>query len=425
MTRRAVPQASFALIFLAAVLISANVRAQTEPVRFDLPLTVLWILEEQIGEQRLADPLTPRVWQGTLEPLNVRYADPARAKEVLQVCPLDKLLAGDACPAITAGEADVVVAGRITAELRDTGPAGPGKGAKLEATLAVVRLDSGEKLFDVKQPSYGTGAGGIEAFGDALEKIAKPIAVRFSHLVQANLGRSAEGELVVNGFSSREEQEDLLIGLRFSERITSVGILDSKKESCSYRVGYRLASWGQIVKLLEAASGTGVEIKTIGDNKAEGVYSPARAFRLLVGVTAVNDKSGGVLGLVAVEDLPEKLERAVAEIDGLSIARLPFRLPADANKAAAEMQKQYGGDIALAPSITTQGDEATLSLVLQSTFAGRLLVVSETVTPGDVDGALQRLIEQIRLQLGLALEKSTRRMTPLKRVQYDAWRAAH
>ncbi len=411
------------VVLVLGLLYPMLLMAQSQPVELKAPCRVVWALQEEIDEDEQPMPMTPGLWKRELVPLQFKFFNNAENDRLAKRCPFKDLKAGRICPELSSTDADLVIVGRITAETRPTGPTNPDVGSKVNLKFKVWRIDNGEEIATIKQPSYATGANSLRATEEAIRRVAKPIAIRLSNLVAVKLGAYREGAIHVRGFSSSAQRDDLFTGLRVVPDIETVRQEEEKADYTVFRVGYRNVTWGGLVTQINNTQGSGLQARIAGNELAEATYDPVRAFRLQIAVTEASDRTGDPIFAVKAEKLPETIETELTRIGYLTAIRFPVRLAHNGKAAQKEMKLQYGGDLVLLPLLEAKGGELRVQIEVRSTFSGRLFVLHETLQGSDLSGAIRKAVDMLADKLILTLVAQRKRMPRLKREQFEAWRA--
>jgi hypothetical protein len=403
------------------MLWSASLGA-AEPIRFDQPLRVAWQVEEVLDGERLNLSQAPDAWREALAKLNLNFVDAETTRSLSTLCDPDDMAEGDWCPELTSQHADVLISGQISAESRVLGPGGPKAGVKSQIQLTVWVVDDGHKLTEIKLPPYGTGEDNPAAYRKSLAVVAAPFGITLSHGLNSYLKLPFEGTLSVTGFSSDSEREDPLTSLRYLPGVTSLILTSKTVDRVSYAIGYSGQTWGQVIARINSRQGSGINARITGSKQAEGRYDLARAFRLLTLVAETGAQSKLGLTTDECEQVSIALEKALGSITYAMIPERPTRLPNRANKAVADMKREFGGDLILSPRLVPERGSVTLIVEVWSTFAGRLFSVTTTLENDDIAAAANTVIADIAAKLPDWLARRHSNLPPLKRKQYSDWR---
>ncbi len=397
--------------------------AQNQPAKLIGPTRVIWVMEEEIDDVTQSALRAPTAWSRELKPLGFLDLDPADNQRLAKRCSLSELMQKKPCETMGSADADLLIAGRVLAETRATGPAGPGVGARLDIKLKVYRLDKGEFLFAIKQPSYGTGKNAPDAMINALTKVARPMAIRLSNLWNIHLRKAGEGHLIIEGLPSGSARDDLSSALRFVPGIVTVSAENQGHDPAELAIGYSGATWGTVVALLNRSQGSGIKPVITGNTEAKGRYDAALAFRLLAGVTALRDTTRDDLISAKATHIPEWLESDLSEIPYVIPVTFPVRLSSNTAVARRELRAQYKGELVFAPKLSMRKGQLLLSVEVWSTFAGRLFTVIQEADGTDLKKAVSDAVAQIRRELPAKLDRRKSKLPRLRRSQFKAWRA--
>lgn len=283
------------------------------------------------------------------------------------------------------------------------------KGARARLSLDLQNLGAGERLFAQTFEAYGAAKTFDEAKRAALERLNEPLGIALSTAILQALNRGIPIRFAVEGFSSREEQEDFELCMAAAPGFFDYHPLPATHDRLEFDVTIKGDSLNGFFAKSAATQGLGLSTATITPGRIAARYSLSRAFHLPGIVVGFENETPDSRALI------DALESELRAQPGLfRLVFMPSRLSPPLPKARREFAAQYGSGLVLVPKLAN----GTLTLALQ-TDGG--LSVAQVSGPAD-PAQMKALVRELLTALPVWLKTKGGVFKGLRARQYKVWR---
>lgn len=320
-------RSSFMLVLIAAMLAQSAAAAGGPPLRFAVVASTT-----VDGKAEDAGPFEALLSEALLKK-GLRTVDAERAEKVRRHVSADDALAGKLPPGLSSVDADWVVGATATCktfvtELRPSPTAAPEKisSSNCDATLSVVRLDTGDVAGKASLFGKAPAASGREAVRRALEKISREFLEKHADALIARASERRPVAMWLFGADQRALVDELREKISKLSGIQGVTLVEFGPELSRLEVTLSAGTGIELARALEEAPALALKVERASGGRISARYDPARPFHTLYWVKPFEDRTRN-----------KRLERTVrlaGDFLGSLLANAPYMSRADDPKDA-------------------------------------------------------------------------------------------
>ncbi len=414
-------------ILLAIVCLSSTAWADTakkpQPKVLSDELSLLWIVEERIDDEKTDLELLQHAMQADLYKIGLRAIKGTKAKALAKPCDIEAMMKDEFCASIGATDADIVFVATVDskAKVKDKRKRKKAKkmGYQVKVQLKMFRVDEQRYYGSLTQSSYATAGTANLATQEALKKIVNPMTMLISIKTHATMSKENVAQIYVSGLPSADQYNNMLLHFPLIDVVSEARVRNLDPEKGQVSVVFSGTTVAGLSRSINKSYGVGLKTTVTGPMKLDATYSPSHAFAMLSHVYEIKDNSGGQRTGDAA-----KLKVATAkQIDAL----WRYSKVADTGtdtyspRYATRFYNDYGGELIITGSITRTADVYFLELVAKHHKAGEIARVKKS-DPGNIDDWARLAVIDLGNEILRGLDRKTNRLPSDEREQYRAYR---